>query len=130
MNREESLPLRQVQILGWILLGVMASCALLIAGREVALAVVVGGVLANLSFWMLQRDLTRLLQGGLVGVKARFFVKYYARLTGLAVVLFLLIKYGSLNITGLLTGLSVVFLSIGGVAVGGALKLFKHREAS
>jgi hypothetical protein len=41
-----------------------------------------------------------------------------------------LIKYGSLNIIGLLAGLSVVFFSIGGVALSGALKLFKNREAS
>ncbi len=130
MNREEALPLRRIQQWNWVLLLLLAGGSALFFDLAVTRGVVIGGILANTSFWWLKRDLTKLLQGDTIGLKARFFLRYYARLTLLAVILFLLIKYGSLNIIGLLAGLSVVFLSIGGVALGGALKLFKNREAS
>jgi hypothetical protein len=130
MNREETLPLRRIQQWNWILLLLLIGFSVLFFDLAVTRGVIIGGFLANTSFWLLKRDLTKLLQGGAAGLKARFFIRYYARLTLLAVILFLLIKYGSLNIIGLLAGLSVVFFSIGGVALSGALKLFKNREAS
>jgi hypothetical protein len=130
MKREEALPLRRIQRWNWYLLVLLAAASALVFDPGVTRGVVAGGLLANTSFWLLKRDLSKLLQGDAVGLKGRFFLRYYARLALLAVILFLLIKYGSLDIIGLLIGLSVVFLSIGGVALGGALKLFKNREAS
>jgi hypothetical protein len=126
MTREEALPLRRIQLWNWILLLLLAGAGALFFDPAVTRGVVIGGILANTSFWLLKRDLTGLLQGDMLAAKPRFFLKYYARLAALAVILLLLVKYGSLNIMGLLAGLSVVFLSIGGVAVGGALKLFKN----
>lgn len=130
MTKDEALPLRRIQLWNWILLVLLAGSSAAIFGLSVAKAVLVGGLLANSSFWLLQRDLSRLLAGELAAVKVRFFMKYYARLTLLAVLLFILIKYASLNIPGLLAGLSVVFLSIAGVAAFAAIKTFKFREAS
>lgn len=130
MTKDEALPLRRIQLWNWVLLVVMAGSAAAWFGTSVARGVLVGGVLANSSFWLLKRDLSRLLEGELAAVKVRFFVKYYARLSLLAVLLFIMVKYGSLNIPGLLAGLSVVFLSIAGVAASTAIKTFKFREAS
>lgn len=124
------MPLRRIQWVSWFLLVFLSGSAAIFIGLAVAVAVMIGGLLANISFWLLKRDLAGMLTGDLAGVKARFFIKYYGRLTLLALVLFLLIKYYSLNIPGLLVGLSVVFLSIAGVAVTGAIKTFKIREAS
>lgn len=130
ITRDEALPLRKIQWLSWILLGLLVGGAVVFFGVAIAWAVLVGGVLANASFWLLKRDLLGVLAGDLAGVKVRFFVKYYARFSLLALLLFLQVKYGSLNIPALLVGLSVVFLSIAGVAVAGAIKTFKFREAS
>jgi hypothetical protein len=130
MTKDEALPLRRIQLWNWILLVLLAGGSLAWFGTSVAKGVLVGGLLANSSFWLLRRDLSRLLAGELAAVKVRFFLKYYARLTLLAVLLFILIKYDLLNIPGLLAGLSVVFLSIAGVAVSAAIKTFKIREAS
>lgn len=130
MTRDEALPLRRIQLLSWFLLILMTGSAAVFYGALVARAVAVGGLVANVSFWLLKRDLVRVLAGEQTGVKARFFIKYYARFSLVAVVLFLLVKYGSLNIPALLAGLSVVFLSIAGVALVEAIKTFKFREAS
>lgn len=130
MTPDEALPLRRIQLWNWILLVLLAGGSAAFLGTHFARGVVVGGVLANSSFWLLKRDLSRLLKGDLAAVKVRFFVKYYARLSLLAVLLFVLVKYASLNIPGLLAGLSVVFLSIAGVAAFAAIKTFKFREAS
>lgn len=130
MTKDEALPLRRIQLWNWILLALLAGSSAALLGASFARGVLVGGLLANSSFWLLKRDLSRLLAGELAAVKVRFFLKYYARLTLLAVLLFILVKYGSLNIPGLLVGLSVVFLSIAGVAASAAIKTFKFREAS
>jgi hypothetical protein len=130
MTKDENLPLRRIQQWSLIFLALAAGGAALLFGPPAAWAVLVGGGLANGSFWLLKRDLTRLLAGELTGAKARFFIKYYARFSVLALALFMLVKYGSVNIPGLLVGLSVVFFSIAGAAVSAAIKTFKIREAS
>lgn len=130
MTRDEALPLRRIQQGSWLLLVVLTGGAAVFFGALIARAVVVGGLVANLSFWLLKRDLIGVLAGDQTGAKPRFFIKYYARLTLVAVVLILLVKYSSLNIPALLAGLSVVFLSIAGVALVAAIKTFKFREAS
>lgn len=130
MTTEEALPLRRIQLLNWVLLVLLTGVAAAFFGMPSARAVLVGGLLANSSFWLLKRDLSRLLVGELAAVKVRFFIKYYARLALLALLIFVLVKYASLNIPGLLVGLSVVFLSISGVAAAAAIKTFKIMEAS
>jgi len=130
MTRDEALPLRRIQLFSWLFLGLLAVVVAVFSGVLVARDVVVGGVVSNLSFWLLKRDLLGVLSGELTAVRVRFFIKYYARLSLMAVVLLCLVKYGSLNIPALLAGLSVVFLSIAGVALAGAIKTFKFREAS
>lgn len=124
MTTEEALPLRRIQLLNWVLLVLLTGVAAAFFGIPSARAVLVGGLLANSSFWLLKRDLSRLLVGELAAVKVRFFIKYYARLALLALLIFVLVKYASLNIPGLLVGLSVVFLSISGVAAAAAIKTF------
>jgi hypothetical protein len=87
-------------------------------------------VVANLSFWLLKRDLTGLLRGELAAVKPRFFIKYYARLAVITVMLFLVIKYNAVQVIGLLVGLSTVFISIALVAIDNLRKELNSKEAS
>lgn len=111
-SNEVEVSIRRVEILSWTLLLAMTIAGWFIFDPEVGWSLLVGGALVNISFWLLKRDLVRLLTGSLIGAKARFLLKYYARLTVLAVVFFLLIKNVPLNVLALLVGLSTVMVSI------------------
>ena len=102
----------KVEIVTWLLLVAMTVAGWLFFSAVIGQSLFIGGLLVNVSFWLLKRDLIKLMAGELVGVKARFLLKYYARLSVLAVIFFLLIKYVPLNIPALLVGLSTVMVSI------------------
>ena len=122
MGLNEQKPLRTVLIFSWVLLGIMTLIGWLVFDVLFVRSLLVGGLVANVSFWLLQRDLTRLLQGELTAVKPRFFIKYYARLAVVTIILFLVIKFGAVHLIGLLVGLSTVFVSIAAVAINSARK--------
>ena len=122
MAINEQKTLRTVLLFSWVLLGIMTVIGWLVLDVLFVRSLLVGGLVANVSFWLLQRDLSRLLQGDLTAVKARFFIKYYARLAVIAVILFLVIKFGAVHLIGLLVGLSTVFVSIAAVAINSARK--------
>ncbi len=63
MNMAERLPLKKIVLYSWILLAVMLIGSWMIFSLEAAGSVLAGGLLANISFILLKRDLTRLLQG-------------------------------------------------------------------
>ncbi|MCF6290831.1 MAG: ATP synthase subunit I [Desulfobacterales bacterium] len=107
-----SFPLSRVEAGNWLLLVGMTMVALLCFTRFFAQGVVVGGLIANLSFIILKRDLFGIMAGPLKIAKLRFFIKYYARLTVLALILFFLVRYELVGVLGLLVGLSTVVLSI------------------
>ncbi len=131
MKEKENGPtLRHIQLIGWLLLAALTAGSWLFFDLFIARSVLLGGLLANISFWLLQRDLTRLLKGPLDGIKARFFIKYYLRLTVLALILFLLISKELVNFIGLLAGLSTILVSIIVLAVGIMKKTIHIREAS
>jgi hypothetical protein len=122
--------LRQVQLFSWIVLGIMLVLGRLFFEPLLVRSLFAGGVVANLSFWLLKRDLTGLLRGELAAVKPRFFIKYYARLAVITVMLFLVIKYNAVQVIGLLVGLSTVFISIALVAIDNLRKELNSKEAS
>ena len=118
MKADEQATLKEIQLYSWTILLIMTGTGwFLTKDQLVAGAIVTGGLIANISFWLLKKDLTRLLQGELAAVKARFFIKYYVRLAVITIILFLIVRYGAVHIMGLLTGLSTVFISIAAVAV-------------
>ena len=123
--------LKKVQFFNWLLLAIMTLAGLFAYSVHVAQAIFVGGLLACGSFEFLKNDLTRLMNGPLNLVKGRFFIKYYARFSVLAVVLFCIIKYGAFSIGGLLVGLSTVVISIGVTVAAERKKIFFNlKEAS
>ncbi len=107
----------KIERLNWLLTGLMSLSAWLIFSSQVALSVLAGGLIANISFTLMKRDIIKAMQGALTKVKVTFLLKYYVRLTALALVLYVVIKYGHLAIGGLLVGLSSVVLSIGYTAI-------------
>ncbi|MEN8134856.1 MAG: ATP synthase subunit I [Thermodesulfobacteriota bacterium] len=130
MDINEQKPLGSVLIFSWVLLGNMIVVGWFVADVVLVSSLFVGGCVANISFWLMKRDLTRLLQGELAAVKARFFIKYYARLAVITAILFLVIRSGAVHLVGLLVGLSTVFVSIAVVAIASVRKELNIKEAS
>ena len=128
---DEYFPLHKMGRLNWLLLLVMTAAGGLILSPNFAKGLFVGGLIANISFILLKKDITRVLAGPLNAAKGRFLIKYYARLTVLALILFFLVRYKSIHLVGLLVGLSTVVISIGIMVAGAAKKVaLTAKEAS
>jgi len=128
---DEYFPLHKMGRLNWLLLLVMTVAGGLIISPYFAKGLFIGGLIANISFILLKKDITRVLSGPLNAAKGRFLIKYYIRLTVLAVILFILVKYKSIHLVGLLVGLSTVVISIGIMVAGAAKKVaLTAKEAS
>lgn len=114
--------LRYVQRFNWLLLAVLIVGSWSVSSWIVAQSVLIGGLLANVSFFLLRRDIQHLItnvseqgqDGNAVTKqeKIKFFLKFYGRLIALVAVLFLLFTCLTINTVGLLIGLSTVMLSV------------------
>ena len=123
--------LKRLQVLNWLLLGIITGASWLMFSAFAAKSVFVGGAVANISFMFLKKDLIKLLGGPLEAAKVRFFIQYYIRLSVVVIILFLLVKYQVVNTIGLLLGLSTVLMSICITAAGEVKKIyFNVKEAS
>ena len=117
--------------LNWLLLLVMTAAGGFLVSPYFAKGLFIGGLIANISFILLKKDITRVLAGPLNAAKGRFLIKYYARLTVLSLILFFLVRYKSVHLVGLLVGLSTVVISIGIMVAGAAKKVaLTAKEAS
>jgi hypothetical protein len=128
---DEYFPLHKMGRLNWLLLLGMTAAGWLFISPYFAKGLFIGGLLANISFILLKKDITRVLTGPLNAAKGRFLIKYYIRLTVLALILFFLVRYKSIHLVGLLVGLSTVVISIGIMVAGAAKKVaLTAKEAS
>ena len=128
---DEYFPLQKMGRLNWLLLLVMTAAAGLFISPYFAKGLFIGGLIANISFVLLKKDITRVLSGPLNAAKGRFLIKYYIRFTVLALILLFLVRYRSIHLVGLLVGLSTVVISIGIMVAGAAKKVaLTAKEAS
>ena len=114
--------LTYVQRFNWVLLAVIITVSWFMFSPTMAQSVLIGGVLASISFFMLRRDIDQFMnnfsQAGMSWravqklEKVKFFLKFYGRLTLLAIVLYLLITWMSIDVIGLVIGLSTIMLSV------------------
>ena len=95
-----------------ILSVIMAVCGGLTKGKNFALSVVYGSVLATTSFWLLQRDIRRLLD------QVASYGESEASFSGMEKLGFLVKMYGRIIVLGLILGLSTVMVSVIIVGVG------------
>ena len=117
--------------LNWLLLVAMTAAGGLLVSPSFAKGLFIGGLIAHISFILLKKDITRVLSGPLNAAKGRFLIKYYIRLTVLALILFFLVRYRSIHLVGLLVGLSTVVISIGIMVAEAARKVaLTVKEAS
>jgi hypothetical protein len=128
---DEYFPLDKMGRMNWLLLVGMTAAGGLFVSPYFAKALCIGGLIANISFILLKKDITRVLTGPLNAAKGRFLIKYYIRLTVLALMLFFLVRHRSIHLVGLLVGLSTVVISIGIMVAGAARKVaLTAKEAS
>jgi len=114
--------LRMVQQFNLLMVAVFTAGSWYIIDWTLAQSVLIGGVLASGSFFLLKRDIEQLIgrvasageqaKGVKKMEKVRFFLKFYARLTVLGLLLYVLITNVSINMIGLVIGLSTVMLSV------------------
>ena len=79
---------------------------------RVTLGVVAGGLVILANFHLLSRVLKSGLTPGKVTTPMAVIAKYYLRLLGTAVILYILIAYRLVNPFGLILGLSVVVINL------------------
>ncbi|MBL4901920.1 MAG: ATP synthase subunit I [Desulfocapsa sp.] len=115
--------LKQVQALSIGFLAALTGGAWLVMSWFFAQSVLVGGVIAIISFYSVHRDITSFLKtfnpsqegeeqekGG--SGKSVYIIKFWLRLALIAVILLFFIRSGKANVIGLLLGLSTVVFSI------------------
>jgi hypothetical protein len=125
---------RHLKLANWIILAVLVGGAFWWQGREVALGVLVGGLLAVVNFHVLHHGLRGTLERvaqnpqDAPGAKAFGWARQFLRFTVLLCIIFFLIRYGWVNVFGLLVGLSTVVLTLILAAVVEVIKLKPKEE--
>lgn len=135
-GRVESRLIRYVILFSWLFLTIVSVVTWFIFGQTFSLSVFVGGFLANISFFLLKKDIEQLLgkvavAGGRAGAVSRvemvrFFVKFYARLIIFGLVLLVLIARIEMDMIGLSLGLATVFFSVIVVVLGRNRLIHSH----
>ena len=121
-SEPENIVLYSILQVSLLMLAVFVAGGWFLVDWSFALSIVAGGILANGSFFLLKRDIEQVIGrvsaagGSFKGVKSmekvRFFVKFYARLIVLGLLLFVLATKVHIDMIGLVIGLSTVMLSV------------------
>jgi ATP synthase I chain len=103
---------KKIEIANWIVLAILFIVSLIFTPFEFYLGVLLGGFISILNFYWMERGLRGIFTNTAGNVKGNVMVKYYIRLVLTAIVLYFLIANGTVNVIGLLIGLSVVVINI------------------
>ena len=103
---------KRIESANWIILTLIFIPAVIFAPFKFALGTLIGGFISILNFHWMERGLQGIFQRTSGNVKGSILIKYYIRLAITAVVLYFLIAYQTVNVIGLLIGLSIVVINI------------------
>jgi hypothetical protein len=103
---------KKIEFANWIILTIILIPALIFAPFKFALGILLGGFISIINFYWMEHGLRGLFTKTSKNVKASIIIKYYIRLGLIAIVLYFLIANGTVNVIGLLIGLSVVVINI------------------
>ena len=103
---------RKIEIANWIVLAVLFIASWIFTPFDFYLGVLLGGFISILNFHWMERGLRGIFTNTAGNVKGGVMVKYYIRLVLTAIVLYFLIANATVNVIGLLIGLSVVVINI------------------
>ena len=126
---------RHLKLANWVVLSILVIAGYLGGGREFALGVLVGGLLVVVNFHLLHRFLKGTLERAQIDqenkgqAQAFLAAKQLLRFFGLIVVVYLLVRYGWVNVIGLVVGLSTVVLTLTLLGINEMFKL-KNKEAN
>ena len=132
----EILTPRRLKIANWLVLAGLVVAGFIWRGREFALGILVGGLVAVINFHLLHQALKGMLEraadspeeaGG--QAKAFFAARQLLRFFALLFVIYLLVGQGWVDIIGLVVGLSTVVLTLILAAIVEVIKL-KNKEAN
>jgi hypothetical protein len=114
----------EIKIVNWLILLVLSGVSYVLMSPAWTLGVILGGFVIIANFSLLQHTIRQAFSGDgrMVRGKVAIIAKYYLRLLGLAVMIYILITRGWVNPVGLAVGLSTVVLSIVIVGIHMALK--------
>ena len=103
---------KKIESANWIMLAILFIPALIFAPFKFSLGVLLGGFISILNYYWMERGLRSIFANTAGNVKGPVIGKYYIRLVLTAIVLYFLIANGTVNVIGLLIGLSVVVINI------------------
>ena len=103
---------RKIEIANWIVLAVIFIISWIFTPFDFYLGVLLGGFISILNFYWMERGLRGIFNNTAAKVKGGVMIKYYIRLILTAIVLYFLIANATVNVIGLLIGLSVVVINI------------------
>lgn len=114
--------LRYISLFNLFMLVIFVGGSWYIYDWAMAQSVLAGGILASGSFYLLKKDIEKLIgrvssagrevKAVKTAEKVRFFVKFYARIIVLGLLLFVLVTKVNINMIGLAVGLSTIMLSV------------------
>ena len=138
MTVEETLSPKKMLTLGWVYLIILALASWVISSWSFAWSVLAGGLISIISFRVSCRDAmvffdTLPLEQQESAEKAKktkkgLILKFWLRFFLIGLVLFGLIKYSSVNVFGLILGLSTVVFAITFSAVGVVWRYYFSRR--
>ncbi|MFZ1982205.1 MAG: ATP synthase subunit I [Smithella sp.] len=103
---------RRIELANWIILTIIFIPAVIFAPFKFALGILLGGFISIINFYWMDRSLRNAFAMNTGNVKGKIVGKYFLRLTLTGVVLYFLIAYHTVDIIGLLIGLSLVIINI------------------
>ncbi|NNK14396.1 MAG: ATP synthase subunit I [Desulfofustis sp.] len=125
---EEKLSLNRMLALSWLYLAILVLGSWVISSWSFAWGVLIGGVISIASFLVSSREVQRFFktleqQQGQPAEKAKItkkglILKFWLRLLLIGLVLFFFIRFSSINVFGLILGLTTVVFTITLSALG------------
>ncbi|MCL1980934.1 MAG: ATP synthase subunit I [Proteobacteria bacterium] len=117
---------RKVTVASMVLLVVLVAGGYLLQGWVFARSMLVGGLLVNGSFWLMQKDTRRLLRrigevggDGVLNIeKTRFLLRSFGRLVVVGLLLFVLASWMPIDPIGLVVGFATVMVSVVIIGLG------------
>ena len=111
-NTEKDQIQKKIELTNWLILAVLFLPSIVFAPWKFALGILLGGFISIINFHWLGRNLQGVFKNMGGNVKGPVMIKYYIRLAITAVALYFLITGDTVNVAGLLIGLSVVVINI------------------
>jgi len=106
-------PLQQrLEIANWVVLVVFVLAGALIFSLKFTLGVLLGGLISIVNYHWLCRDVKKVFAHLTDRAKSRIMFKYYIRFGITAVALYFIVSSGTVEVVGLLIGLSTVIVNI------------------